>query len=110
MSHVTAWLAGLLWQGKVFEMKDGKNVLVNKVLGFKAIRAKVFHGKGWFDDNQSIILDYKDTSLVAHFFVDEMRLVAPDIYLGRFYKRTPFGKIHLANFVLSFEKPAPVSK
>ena len=86
VSDVAAKLAHLIaWKGKVFDPERGE--LRNKIgpTGALAIRAKVYHGESWFDRAPSIVLDYSDTSLVAHWIRDEIRLVAPDLYLGIVY-------------------------
>jgi hypothetical protein len=51
--------------------------------GTHAIRAKVYYAESWFDQNEAIILDYRETSLVAHWIRDEIRLVAR-LYRGIF--------------------------
>src|SRR5947209_12870704 len=50
------------WQGKVFDPKTGE--LRNKILpvGVKAITAKVYKDKSWFDGKECIVLDYSQTS------------------------------------------------
>lgn len=96
----TQLLAALFWQGKVFDTDDG--ILVNKVVGFKAIKAKIYYGKSLFDGGQSIIIDYSKTSLLAHNIRDEIRQVAPGIYLGRAYLRTLLLDVMVVNFVLDF--------
>jgi hypothetical protein len=80
------WIA---WQGKVFDKDAGE--LRNKILpvGIHAIVAKVFKDKSWFDGKECIALDYSKTSLVAQWIRDEIRLVAPGVYLGiAFWDRT----------------------
>lgn len=82
-SEVAAKLAHLMfWKGKVFDAERGE--LRNNIgpLGALAIRAKVFYDDSWFDQKQAIILDYSQTSLVAQWIRDEIRLVAPGFYLG----------------------------
>jgi hypothetical protein len=70
------------WQGKVFDREKGE--LLNKIgpLGLKAVRAKVYKEASWFDGKETIVLDYSDTSLLAHWVRDEIREVAPGLYLG----------------------------
>lgn len=85
-----AWLSflgNLLWKGKIVDA-DGRG-LINKILGFKLIRANVFHGVSWSDSREAIVIDYKATSVVAFFIRDEIRCVAPGLYLGRVYIRMP---------------------
>ena len=72
----------LAWQGKVVERDRGE--LKNRVtpLRLKAIRAKVFLGDSWVDQAPCVVIDYSRTSLVARPVRDEIRLVAPGVYLG----------------------------
>ena len=86
------------WQGKTFDSKHG--VLTNKVsvLGFNAIVAEVYKGESWLDQKECIVLDYSKTSLLAHYIRDEIREVAPKLYLGKVY----WGKKRLIDFCLEF--------
>ena len=54
-------------------------------LGLNAIVAEVYLGKSLLDDKPCVVLDYSKTSLVAKWIRDEIRLVAPHLYLGRVY-------------------------
>ena len=71
------------WQGKVFDAQKG--LLKNKILvsGIEAIIAKVYKGASWLDGQECIVLDYSDTSVVAHWIRDEIREVAPGIDIER---------------------------
>jgi hypothetical protein len=60
--------------------------------GAHAIRAKVYYAESWFDQNEAIILDYRETSLVAHWIRDEIRLVA------RLYRGIFWGEHKVLNF------------
>ena len=86
------------WKGKVFDPAKGE--LRNKILplGHKAIVAKVYKEKSWLDQKECIVLDYSKTSLIAHWIRDEIREVAPGIYLGIVY----WGKKKLIHFALKF--------
>ncbi len=86
------------WKGKVFDPVKGE--LRNRILplGHKAIVAKVYKDKSWFDEKECIVLDYSKTSLVAQWIRDEIREVAPGIYLGLVY----WGKKKLIHFALQF--------
>jgi hypothetical protein len=86
------------WQGKVFDAKNG--VLRNKILplGLNAIIAKVYKADSWLDGKECIVLDYSDTSLVAHWVRDEIREISPGVYLGKVY----WGKQRLIDFALQF--------
>jgi hypothetical protein len=86
ITETAAKLAHLIaWKGKVFDRAAG--TLRNEVgpLGTLAIRANVYRDKSWLDGQDSIILDYSKTSLVAQWIRDEIRLVAPGLYLGIVY-------------------------
>lgn len=96
----TQLFAALIWQGKVFD--TGSGILVNKVFGFRAIKARLYKGESIFDGKESVIIDYKNTSVLAHRIRDEIRLVAPNLYLGRAYLRTWLGDYMVVNFILDF--------
>jgi hypothetical protein len=86
------------WQGKVFDAKTG--TLRNRILpfGINAIIAKVYKAPSWLDQKECIVLDYSETSLVAHWIRDEIRLIAPNTYLGKVY----WNKSRLIDFALEF--------
>lgn len=86
------------WQGKVFDPESG--TLRNRILplGINAIIAKVYKGPSWLDKKECIVIDYTETSLVAHWIRDEIRLIAPNVYLGKVY----WNKSRLIDFALEF--------
>ena len=86
------------WQGKVFDAKSG--TLKNRIgpFGPNAIIAKVYKAPSWLDEKECIVLDYSDTSLVAHWVRDEIRLISPQFYLGKVY----WDKKRLIDFSLKF--------
>jgi hypothetical protein len=86
------------WQGKVFDGPHG--TLTNHILpfGLNAIVAEVYKGPSWFDGKECIVLDYSKTSVVAQWIRDEIRLVAPNVYLGVVY----WNKTRLIGFALEF--------
>ena len=86
------------WQGKVFDPTAG--VLRNRVtaFGLNAIVAKVYKDASWLDGKECIVLDYSQTSLVAHWIRDEIRLIQPGLYLGKVY----WDKARLIDFCLQF--------
>lgn len=89
------------WQGKTFDAERG--VLTNRisVLGFNAIVATVYKDKSWLDGKDCIVLDYSKTSLVAQWIRDEIREIAPDLYLGKVY----WEHKRLIDFCLEFNHP-----
>jgi len=98
----TAEIAQLInhfaWQGKTFDAKKG--VLRNRILpfGLNAIIAKVYKAPSWLDGKECIVLDYSETSLLAHWIRDEIRLIAPRLYLGKVY----WSKKRLIDFAIEF--------
>jgi hypothetical protein len=86
------------WQGKVFDAANGQ--LKNRVTiaGVQAIVAKVYKGPSWLDGKDCIVLDYSETSIVAQYIRDEIRLIGPGFYLGKVY----WGKQRLIDFCLKF--------
>jgi hypothetical protein len=97
-SEIASFINHFAWQGKTFDSKKG--VLKNRILplGFNAILAKVYKGTSWLDGKECIVLDYSDTSLVAHWIRDEIRQIGPGLYLGKVY----WEKKRLIDFALTF--------
>jgi hypothetical protein len=97
--------AGLIrltvWKGKIFD--PGAGALRNKVgpLGTPAVAAKVVYGPSRFDGRRSIIIDYSRTSRVARCIRDEIREVAPGVFLGMAY----WNRHRFLRFVLDFTHP-----
>ena len=88
----------LVWRGKVFDPERGE--LRNKILpfGVEAVRAKVYRAPSRLDGKETIVLDYSDTSIVAHWIRDEIRDVGPGTYLGLVY----WERNKLLQFALQF--------
>jgi len=88
----------MAWQGKVFDPDRGE--LRNEVSAFrrKLIRAKVYKAPSWFDQKDCIVLDYSHTSFVARKIRDEIREVAPGVFLGIVF----WGRSKLINFAVEF--------
>jgi hypothetical protein len=89
------------WQGKTFDGPRG--ILTNRItpFGVNAIVAEVYVAPSWLDGKDCIVLDYSKTSILAHWIRDEIRLVAPNLYLGIVY----WSKQRLINFSLDFSNP-----
>src|SRR5437667_678952 len=96
--NIAQFVNHFAWQGKVFDAEKG--VLRNKILpfGLNAIIAKVYKGASWLDGKECIVLDYSETSLLAHWIRDEIRKIAPGVYLGKVY----WSKDRLIDFCLQF--------
>lgn len=74
---------GLVWQGKYFR-DDG--TMINRFFGFgKAIPADVYVDNSWLDDKPALVFDYSRSKLWPN-VRDEVREVAPGLYLGIMYK------------------------
>ena len=86
------------WQGKIFDPASG--TIRNEITPFRirAVIAKLYKGNSWLDGKECIVLDYSETSLVAQWIRDELRLVGPGLYLGRAY----WSKQHILDFTLQF--------
>lgn len=87
-----------VWQGKIFD--EQKMVVVNKItaFGLNAILARIERGPSWIDGKECIIIDYSQTSFVAHRVRDEIRLIGPGLYLGIGL----WNKTRLVHFALQF--------
>jgi hypothetical protein len=83
-SQIASFINHFVWQGKVFDAKAGylKNRIV--AFGINAIVAKVYKAPSWLDGKECIVLDYSETSLVAHWARDEIRLVSSGFILERY--------------------------
>lgn len=98
--RLLAWFVRwFCWQGKVFHAAPGWLVNCISPLSCRAIKAKVYKDKSWLDQKECIVLDYSKTSLVAKRIRDEIREVAPGLYLGKVF----FGRKRLIDFIVSFQ-------
>jgi mono/diheme cytochrome c family protein len=99
---LAAFVRVWLWQGKVFHTAGATGTLINRVslLGLRAIRARVYRGPSWVDGKDCTIIDYSRTSLVARMVRDEVREVAPGLFLGPVFlwtKRTIYFAVDTHN-------------
>lgn len=97
-AEIAEFINHFAWQGKTFHADSG--TLRNRILplGINAIIAKVYKGTSWFDKKDCIVLDYSETSLVAHWIRDEIRNISPGLYLGIVYWKNS----KLINFAVQF--------
>jgi hypothetical protein len=97
-AEIASFINHFAWQGKIFDAKAG--LLKNKILplGVAAIIAKVYKGESWFDGKECIVLDYSQTSIVAGWIRDEIRMIEPAFYLGQVFG----AKKRLFHFSLQF--------
>jgi len=96
--EIAEFINHFAWQGKNFDAKKG--ALKNRILpfGLNAIIAKIYKAPSWLDGKECIVLDYSETSLLAHWIRDEIREIAPGLYLGKVY----WGKKRLIDFTIEF--------
>ena len=97
--EIASFISIFAWQGKVFDPSSG--TLKNRIgpFGLNAIIAKVYKAPSWLDAKECIVLDYSETSMVAHWIRDEIRLVQePGLYLGKVF----WEKARLIDFALQF--------
>ena len=86
LPQVKAGVSGLVWKGKHI---DAHGSFVNQWLGFRALHSHVAYGPSWFDGRPSLVLEYpRGTPLFAN-MRDEVREIAPGLYLSRVYQRHP---------------------
>jgi hypothetical protein len=97
-AEVASFINHFAWQGKVFDAQKGQ--LKNRILpfGLNAIIARVYKAPSWLDGKDCIVLDYSETSFVAHWIRDEIRQIGPGLYLGKVY----WDKKRLIDFALKF--------
>jgi hypothetical protein len=88
--RLRARLAGLAWKGKVFE--PGGH-FTNQWAGFRAVASQADVGPSWCDGRPCVVLEYPPGSPVFANARDELREIAPGVYLCRFYERCPCPKL-----------------
>jgi len=78
--------ARLVWQGKIIDPSGAS--ATNRFFGVPMIRGQLYQGESWLDGAPAVILDYAETSRVYAQNRDEIRQIAPGLYLGLMYGRT----------------------
>ncbi len=86
LPRLRACLASSVWKGKQFDC-DGE--FINQWPGFQALRGKAALGESWHDGKPCLVLDYPSDTPIFGNTRDELRLVAPGLYLARLYERCP---------------------
>lgn len=78
-------LIGTVWKGKVIR-PDG--TMINRgPLGLEVVRARICVGESWLDGRPTLVMDYCGTSRLFPDVRDELREVAPGLYVGLTYRR-----------------------
>jgi hypothetical protein len=91
-------LIGLVWKGKVIR-PDG--TMINRgPLGLEAVRARVHVGESWLDGRPTLVMDYCGMSRLFPDVRDELREVAPGLFLGLTYRTNCPGPRVVMFFVL----------
>lgn len=94
-----AKMAGTMWKGKDF-CEDGS--FTNRWPGFSAGGSHTDIQPSWYDGKPCMALEYAPSAAVFANTRDELREIAPGLYLGRFYERCPCQR-HRGYFVLEMK-------
>jgi hypothetical protein len=101
---IASVVRAVAWHGKVFDpaSRDLKNLM--GPTGIPAIRAEVSAATSWLDQQPCVLLDYSRSSRVAGWIRDEIREVAPGVYLGLVWGvgRVFGGRRVIGRFALTF--------
>ncbi len=88
----------LAWRGKVVSARKARLKNILTPLGIQAIEATIYKQDSWYDGQPCIVLDYSKTSFVARQICDEIREIAPGVFLGLVF----WGRRHILDFALDF--------
>jgi hypothetical protein len=84
--RMKARLQGSIWKGKTFH---GDGTFTNRwVGGIRAGNASTHIEPSWLDGQPSLVVQYPSNALVFRNTRDEIRQVAPDVWLGRSFDAT----------------------
>ena len=101
LARLAAALAyALAWRGKVVNAREGRLENLVTPLAIRAIEAAVYKQDSWYDGETCIVLDYSKTSFVARKIRDEIREIAPGVFLGLVF----WGRRHVLDFALDFRE------
>ena len=81
-----AKLTGVVWKGKHF-FPDGH--MVNQWAVGRAVKAPVRIDPSWLDGQPCVHVDYPPGAPIFGNTRDELRELAPGLFLGRYYERCP---------------------
>jgi hypothetical protein len=99
LARAAAFLTyALVWRGKVVDARAGRLKNLISPLGVPAIAAQVYEDSSWYDGDRCVVLDYSKTSWVARRVRDEIREVAPSVFLGLVF----VGRRLVLHFALDF--------
>jgi hypothetical protein len=90
----------LAWRGKVVDARRARLKNILTPLEIQAIKAVIYTQDSWYDGRPCIVLDYSRTSLIARMIRDEIREIAPGVFLGLVF----WGRHHVLDFTLDFTR------
>jgi hypothetical protein len=91
LPRVRARISSALWKGKEFA-PDGD--FTNRwFAGIRAVPSHAALETSWYDNQPCVALEYPPGSALFANTRDELREIAPGIWLGRFYERCPCPKL-----------------
>jgi hypothetical protein len=100
-ARVTAGLAyALAWRGKLVNARTARLLNILTPLRIEAIAAAIYKQDSWYDGAPCIVLDYSKTSFAARRVRDEIREIAPGVFLGLVF----WGRRHVLDFSLDFTR------
>jgi hypothetical protein len=100
-SRMRTGVTRMLWKGKHFSC----GAIVNQWAAGRWLDGAVYRDASWMDGNPSIMLDYRCTSFVWRNVRDEIREVAPGLYLGIMFEEKHGRRTIKAFFVLEARCP-----
>lgn len=90
----------LAWRGKIVDARRARLMNLLTPLSIPAIEGVVYKQDSWYDGDPCLVLDYSKTSLVARQIRDEIREIAPGVFLGLVF----WGHRHVLDFALDFTR------
>jgi hypothetical protein len=84
--RVHARMTGCVWKGKCFD-EDGS--FINQWCGFQALHSQADEGCSWLDGGPCVVLQYPPGTPLFANMRDEVREIAPGLYLGLMWERYP---------------------
>jgi hypothetical protein len=89
-ARMKARMTNCVWKGKRFA-EDGS--FTNQWAGFRALHSCLAVGPSWLDEMPCVILEYPEGTPLFGNTRDELREVAPGLWLGMWYDRQPCPKL-----------------
>lgn len=95
-SRIKGKTANLAWKGKHFSC----GIITNQWATGKRLKGKVYRDCSWLDGKPSIMLDYRSTSFRWRNIRDEIREIAPGVYIGIMFEEKKCERKIKAYFIL----------